>query len=90
MLDIELLVLCVDNEYEYKLYRSESTDGPVTARALSAIEKFVNYGLLVPNSLRITNSVQSIADSITKTKFIGATDNAIDECVLFQILQVIY
>jgi hypothetical protein len=60
----------------------------VTGRALAAIEKFIKYGLLTPNCIRISNAVQSIADAVTKTKFIGAVDNEIDECVLFQILQV--
>jgi brefeldin A-resistance guanine nucleotide exchange factor 1 len=71
-----------------EVIKSEATDGPVTARSLAAVEKFVNYGLLTPNCLRMANAVHSIADAVTKTKFIGAVNNEVDECVLFQILQV--
>ncbi|KAL3091715.1 hypothetical protein niasHT_024297 [Heterodera trifolii] len=70
-----------------EVIKSETTDGLVTARALAAIEKFITYGLLTSNNIRIAGAVQSIADSVTKAKFVGTTKLGIDECVLFQILQ---
>ena len=71
-----------------EVVRSETTDAIVTARSLLAIEKFINYGLLCRNNIRVANAVQSIADSVTKAKFVGTSDTGTDECVLFQILQV--
>lgn len=29
--------------------KSEATDGPVTSRALAAVDKFINYGLISSN-----------------------------------------
>lgn len=99
-----------------EVIRSEATDGPITARSLAAVEKFINYGLLTANkfveiytnyiarpqhnfikvlkklklSIRIGGAVQSIADAVTKAKFLGTSKAGIDECVLFQILQVFF
>jgi golgi-specific brefeldin A-resistance guanine nucleotide exchange factor 1 len=88
-----------------EVIKSEATDGPITARALSAIEKFISYGLLSFSkfvflflyfissfvfSIRIAGAVQSISDAVTKAKFIGTSKAGIDECVLFQILQVLH
>uniref|UniRef100_A0A914HUN0 SEC7 domain-containing protein n=1 Tax=Globodera rostochiensis TaxID=31243 RepID=A0A914HUN0_GLORO len=70
-----------------EVIKSETTDGPVTARALAAIEKLIAYGLLASNNIRIAGAVQSIADSVTKAKFVGTPKLGIDECVLYQILQ---
>ena len=70
--------------------KSEATDGPVTARALAAVDKFINYGFLNANSSKLTGSVHSIAEAITKAKFMGTSDNRNDECVLLEILKVFY
>ncbi|KAI1710082.1 sec7 domain-containing protein [Ditylenchus destructor] len=72
-----------------EVIKSEATDAPVTSRALSAVDKFINYGLLSSNSIRIANAVHAIADSVTKAKFVGTADSGSDECVLFQILQTL-
>ena len=72
-----------------EVIKSEATDGPITARALAAVDKFISYGLLTPNNIRIGGAVQSIADAVTKAKFVGAARAGIDECVLFQILQTL-
>uniref|UniRef100_A0A1I8BTL6 SEC7 domain-containing protein n=1 Tax=Meloidogyne hapla TaxID=6305 RepID=A0A1I8BTL6_MELHA len=72
-----------------EVIKSEATDGPITARALSAIEKFISYGLLSFSNIRIAGAVQSISDAVTKAKFIGTSKAGIDECVLFQILQTL-
>uniref|UniRef100_A0A914MK07 SEC7 domain-containing protein n=2 Tax=Meloidogyne incognita TaxID=6306 RepID=A0A914MK07_MELIC len=72
-----------------EVIKSDATDGPITARALSAIEKFISYGLLSFSNIRIAGAVQSISDAVTKAKFIGTSKAGIDECVLFQILQTL-
>uniref|UniRef100_A0A915DUN0 SEC7 domain-containing protein n=1 Tax=Ditylenchus dipsaci TaxID=166011 RepID=A0A915DUN0_9BILA len=64
-------------------------NAPVTSRALAAVDKFINYGLISSNSIRVASAVQSIADSVTKAKFVGTADSGSDECVLFQILQTL-
>lgn len=37
----------------------------------------------------MASAVRSIAEAVSKAKFVGTSDTASDECVLFQILQVI-
>nr|CAD2201037.1 unnamed protein product [Meloidogyne enterolobii] len=65
-----------------EVIKSDATDGPITARALSAIEKFISYGLLSFSNIRIAGAVQSISDAVTKAKFIGTSKAGIDECTL--------
>uniref|UniRef100_A0A915KF72 SEC7 domain-containing protein n=1 Tax=Romanomermis culicivorax TaxID=13658 RepID=A0A915KF72_ROMCU len=71
-----------------EVVRSEHTFGPVTGQALAAVNKFLSYGLVNPHNLTAPNAVQSIADSVNHTRFIG-TDTGSDEVVLFRILQVL-
>lgn len=62
--------------------------GPITGVALSSINKFLAYGLIDLSSPHAASGIESIADAVTHTKFMG-TDLASDEVVLMKILQVL-
>eukprot|EP00041_Stephanoeca_diplocostata_P037714 m.1438472 g.1438472 ORF g.1438472 m.1438472 type:complete len:1564 (+) comp25091_c1_seq3:265-4956(+) len=68
--------------------RSEATTGPITAVALSSINKFLSYGLIDMESPSAAAGIENIADAVTHAKFVG-TDIASDEVVLMKILQVL-
>lgn len=68
--------------------RSEETTGPVTSLALSAVNKFLSYGLLDPVHASIPQTIHSIADAVTHARFVG-TDQSSDGVVLMRILQVL-
>ncbi|KAJ8953939.1 hypothetical protein NQ318_019179 [Aromia moschata] len=68
--------------------RSEETTGPVTSLALSAINKFLSYGIIDPTHSSVPNTVHNIADAVTHAKFVG-TDQSSDGVVLMRILQVL-
>ncbi|KAM3724305.1 Golgi-specific brefeldin A-resistance guanine nucleotide exchange factor [Dirofilaria immitis] len=69
--------------------RSDQTNGPVTAQALSSVAKFLSYGLIDSSSIKASNAIENIADAVTHAKFIGSTDSGRDEVVLLKILQVL-
>ncbi|VDO34070.1 unnamed protein product [Brugia timori] len=69
--------------------RSDQTNGPVTAQALSSVAKFLSYGLIDSSSIKASNAVENIADAVTHAKFIGSADSGRDEVVLLKILQVL-
>lgn len=71
-----------------EVVRSEVTTGPITGIALSAVNKFLAYGLIDPASPAAANGIENIADAVTHAKFIG-TDLRSDEVVLMNILQVL-
>ncbi|XP_059472257.1 Golgi-specific brefeldin A-resistance guanine nucleotide exchange factor 1 isoform X2 [Neocloeon triangulifer] len=72
-----------------EVIRSEETTGPVTSLALSAINKFLSYGLVDPKGRSsIPATVENIADAVTHARFVG-TDQASDGVVLMKILQVL-
>ncbi|KAJ8979326.1 hypothetical protein NQ317_006940 [Molorchus minor] len=68
--------------------RSEETTGPVTSLALSAINKFLCYGIIDPTHSSIPHTVHNIADAVTHARFVG-TDQSSDGVVLMRILQVL-
>ncbi|KAL1494184.1 hypothetical protein ABEB36_009823 [Hypothenemus hampei] len=68
--------------------RSEDTSGPVTSLALTAINKFLSYGLIDPTHASVPHTVYNIADAVTHARFIG-TDQSSDGVVLMRILQVL-
>ncbi|CAG9864708.1 unnamed protein product [Phyllotreta striolata] len=68
--------------------RSEETTGPVTSLALSAVNKFLSYGLLDPVQTSIPQTIHTIADAVTHARFVG-TDQSSDGVVLMRILQVL-
>lgn len=56
--------------------------------ALSAIAKFLSYGLIDPSAITAASAVEQIADAVTHARFVG-TDPGSDEVVLLKILQVL-
>ncbi|KAJ3644551.1 hypothetical protein Zmor_022276 [Zophobas morio] len=71
-----------------EVIRSEETTGPVTSLALSAVNKFLSYGLIDPTHSTVPTTVHSIADAVTHARFVG-TDQSSDGVVLMRILQVL-
>uniref|UniRef100_A0A182JR53 SEC7 domain-containing protein n=1 Tax=Anopheles christyi TaxID=43041 RepID=A0A182JR53_9DIPT len=68
--------------------RSEETTGPVTSLALSAVNKFLSYGLIDPTHSTLAATVENIADAVTHARFVG-TDQTSDGVVLMKIIQVL-
>ncbi|KAG5678424.1 hypothetical protein PVAND_008098 [Polypedilum vanderplanki] len=68
--------------------RSEETTGAVTSIALSAVNKFLSYGLIDPTNSNLPNIVQNIADAVTHARFVGSDNNS-DGVVLLKIVQVL-
>ncbi|CAH0720521.1 unnamed protein product, partial [Brenthis ino] len=71
-----------------EVIRSKETTGPVTSLALSAIHKFLSYGLIDPTHPSVPATVEDIADAVTHARFVG-TDHSSDGIVLLKILQVL-
>ncbi|CAH2983926.1 unnamed protein product [Chilo suppressalis] len=72
-----------------EVIRSKETTGPVTSLALSAIHKFLSYGLIDPTHPSVPAIVEDIADAVTHARFVG-TDHSSDGVVLMKILQVLH
>lgn len=70
--------------------RSEETTGSVTSLALSAVNKFLAYGLfdLTMHNNNVPVTVHQIADAVTHARFVGS-DHSSDGVVLMRILQVL-
>ncbi|XP_053692933.1 Golgi-specific brefeldin A-resistance guanine nucleotide exchange factor 1 [Sabethes cyaneus] len=71
-----------------EVIRSEETTGPVTSLALSAVNKFLSYGLIDPTHSTLAATVERIADAVTHARFVG-TDQTSDGVVLMKIVQVL-
>ncbi|KAJ0174841.1 hypothetical protein K1T71_009949 [Dendrolimus kikuchii] len=71
-----------------EVIRSKETTGPVTSLALSAIHKFLSYGLIDPTHPSVPATVEDIAEAVTHARFVG-TDHSSDGVVLMKILQVL-
>ncbi|XP_052865442.1 Golgi-specific brefeldin A-resistance guanine nucleotide exchange factor 1 [Anopheles cruzii] len=71
-----------------EVIRSEETTGPVTSLALSAVNKFLSYGLIDPTHSTLAATVENIADAVTHARFVG-TDQTSDGVVLTKIIQVL-
>ncbi|XP_019547969.3 Golgi-specific brefeldin A-resistance guanine nucleotide exchange factor 1 isoform X2 [Aedes albopictus] len=71
-----------------EVIRSEETTGPVTSLALSAVNKFLSYGLIDPTHSTLASTVECIADAVTRARFVG-TDQTSDGVVLMKIVQVL-
>ncbi|XP_068617619.1 Golgi-specific brefeldin A-resistance guanine nucleotide exchange factor 1 [Battus philenor] len=71
-----------------EVIRSKETTGPVTSLALSAIHKFLSYGLIDPTHSSVPATVEDIAEAVTHARFVG-TDHSSDGVVLMKILQVL-
>ncbi|XP_015907017.1 Golgi-specific brefeldin A-resistance guanine nucleotide exchange factor 1 isoform X3 [Parasteatoda tepidariorum] len=68
--------------------RAENTTGPVTGLGLSAVSKFLSYGLIDAKHPAAPVAAENIADAVTHARFMG-TDSASDEVVLMKILHVL-
>lgn len=67
---------------------SSSTSGNVTALALSAINKFIDYGVIGWHSKNIQNSLIQITSSLTHCRFEAADQNS-DDSVLLKVLRLL-
>lgn len=67
---------------------SSSTTGNVTALALNAINKFLDYGVVGWHSKNIQNSLMQITSSLTHCRFEAADQNS-DDSVLLKVLRLL-
>ncbi|GAA6009496.1 hypothetical protein JCM10207_003803 [Rhodosporidiobolus poonsookiae] len=68
--------------------RSPETSGPITAVALSSIDKFLSFGVLSPQSPSLALAMAQLSTAATHCKF-EASDSVSDEVVLLKILEVL-
>lgn len=68
--------------------RSGDTSGPITAVALSSVDKFITYGLVHKGSPNLAQAMTAVAGAGTHCKF-EASDSVSDEVVLLKILDVL-
>ncbi|KNZ64264.1 hypothetical protein VP01_104g12 [Puccinia sorghi] len=68
--------------------RSNETNGPITALALSSIDKFLTYSFVHPHSSSLSLAMSQISAAGTHCRF-EASDSISDEIVLFKILDVL-
>uniref|UniRef100_A0A1A9WV30 SEC7 domain-containing protein n=1 Tax=Glossina brevipalpis TaxID=37001 RepID=A0A1A9WV30_9MUSC len=72
-----------------EVIRTDETTGTVTSLALSAINKFLSYGLLDPTSKTLAGTVENIVDAVTNARFM-VTDQSSDGVTLFHIVEVLH
>ncbi|KAI8128990.1 Golgi-specific brefeldin A-resistance guanine nucleotide exchange factor 1 [Lucilia cuprina] len=72
-----------------EVIRTEETTGAVTSLALSAINKFLSYGLIDPTSPNLAVIIENIADAVTHARFMG-TDQSSDGVTLFRVVEVLH
>ena len=68
--------------------RSGDTSGPITAIALSSVDKFISYNLVHRESPNLAQAMTGVAGAGTHCKF-EASDSVSDEVVLLKILDVL-
>ena len=66
--------------------RSEEISGPITALALTSVEKFIVYNI-INEANGSSGAVEAITDAAIHAHFVS-TDSASDELVLMKILNV--
>ncbi|CAG8513943.1 11930_t:CDS:10 [Ambispora gerdemannii] len=71
-----------------EVIRSGDTNGPITATALSSVEKFLAYKIININSPNLSVAMSNLSSAATHCKF-EASDPVSDEFVLLKILQVL-
>ncbi|BGP44136.1 GDP/GTP exchange factor for ARF [Rhodotorula kratochvilovae] len=71
-----------------EVVRSPETSGPITATALSSIDKFITYSILSPSSPNLALAMSQLSSAGTHCKF-EASDSVSDEVVLLKILDVL-
>eukprot|EP00929_Paragymnodinium_shiwhaense_P105158 TRINITY_DN70072_c0_g1_i1.p1 TRINITY_DN70072_c0_g1~~TRINITY_DN70072_c0_g1_i1.p1 ORF type:complete len:1596 (-),score=442.89 TRINITY_DN70072_c0_g1_i1:249-5036(-) len=67
--------------------QSDATDGEITAVALGAVDKFVSFGLINPDSPRCMDAVNALAWGIIGCRFVSSGGDR-DEAVLLKIANV--
>ncbi|XP_073812678.1 sec7 domain-containing protein garz [Musca autumnalis] len=72
-----------------EVIRTEETTGAVTSLALSAINKFLSYGLIDPTCPNLAVTIENIADAVTHARFMG-TDQSSDGVTLFRVVEVLH
>lgn len=70
------------------IIRSRETNGPITTLALSAIDKFLTYSFIHPNSPSLEIAMSQVSAAGTHCRF-EASDSISDEIVLLKILDVL-
>ncbi|CAH7683005.1 hypothetical protein PPACK8108_LOCUS16219 [Phakopsora pachyrhizi] len=68
--------------------RSNDTNGPITALALSSIDKFFTYSFIHSESPSLVMAMSQVSDAGTHCRF-EASDSVSDEIVLLKILDVL-
>lgn len=71
-----------------EVVRSPETSGPITATALSSIDRFITYSILHPGSPNLEVAMAQLSTAGTHCKF-EASDSVSDEVVLLKILDVL-
>lgn len=71
-----------------EVVRSPETSGPITATALSSIDRFLTYSILTPSSPSLALAMAQLSTAGTHCKF-EASDSVSDEVVLLKILDVL-
>ena len=71
-----------------EVIRSPETSGPITATALSSIDKFLTYSILSHSSPNLPLAMAQLSTAGTHCKF-EASDSVSDEVVLLKILDVL-
>ncbi|GAA5869908.1 hypothetical protein JCM16303_001838 [Sporobolomyces ruberrimus] len=71
-----------------EVIRSPETSGPITATALSSIDKFLSYSILSSTSPNLSLAMAQLSTAGTHCKF-EASDSVSDEVVLLKILDVL-
>ncbi|CAG8498558.1 8615_t:CDS:10, partial [Ambispora leptoticha] len=71
-----------------EVIRSGDTNGPITATALSSVEKFLAYKIININSPNLFDAMSNLSSAATHCKF-EVSDPVSDEIVLLKILQVL-
>jgi brefeldin A-resistance guanine nucleotide exchange factor 1 len=70
-----------------EVIRSPSTTGPITAMAITAVNKFFDYNIVSTRSVNLQHAVCQLSIAITHCRF-DATDQADDDAVLLKILKL--
>ncbi|KAG5365582.1 hypothetical protein CJU90_4674 [Yarrowia sp. C11] len=70
-----------------EVIRSPSTTGPITAMAITAVNKFFDYNIVTVRSHNLQHAVCQLSIAITHCRF-DATDQADDDAVLLKILKL--
>lgn len=70
-----------------EVIRSPSTTGPITAMAITAVNKFFDYNIVSTKSANLQHAVCQLSIAITHCRF-DATDQADDDAVLLKILKL--